>query len=149
MFAWLKKDLFQKPINGIFTGRGLWPGAPEKDPTHTIVMMNVGAHEDHHFNDLNYTKEIVEAASKAKIDKFIWKTTTKKAFFLPVDILYDDPDREVKYYMHDFVVCGLPNVTCFNTSWTQKLNHTSLMWDSVHFLAPVYNHLNVQLMKLL
>jgi hypothetical protein len=149
VFSWLKKDVFQKPVNGIFLSKGLWPSAPKQDDTYTAVVMNIGAHGSGRFNDPNYVRDIVEAAYNAKVDKFIWKTTTKKAYFVPMEPLYRDPDREVNYYKHDAVMCGAPNVTCFNTSWTMKVNHTSLMWDSLHFLAPVYNHLNVQLMKLL
>jgi hypothetical protein len=149
VFSWIKKVLFQKPVNGMFTGKGLWPSTPEQDDTYTVVVMNIGAHGSGRFSDPIFVKEIVDAASGAMIDKFIWKTTTKKAYFVPIESLYRDPNREVNYYKHDYAVCGVPNVTCFNTSWTKKVNHTSLMWDSLHFLAPVYNHLNVQLMKLL
>jgi hypothetical protein len=149
VFAWLKKDLYQKPVIECFPRRGGGPLKSERDGTHSVVLLSVGGPGRGRSHDPTFVRGVIDAASNAKVDKFIWKTTTKKAYFIPMETLYHDPDREVKYYKHDYVLCGIPNITCFNTSWTKKVNHTSLMWDSLHFMAPVYNHLNVQLMKLL
>jgi hypothetical protein len=71
VFAWLRKDLFQKPVNESFTSRGRWPSTSEKDGTYTVVVMNVGAHGSGRFNDPTFVRGVIDAASKAKVDKFI------------------------------------------------------------------------------
>jgi hypothetical protein len=148
---WLKKDVWHRPFNGVFTGVGAGPASYNQvlDDVYSVLVMNFGAHEIHQFNNISFVQTLLKGVAAAKFDKFIWKTTTKKAYFLEVDIYYEDPNREVNYYKHDYLMCSQPNVTCFNTSWTKNVNYHTLMWDSVHFLAPVYNHLNVELMKLL
>jgi hypothetical protein len=148
---WLKKDVWHKPYNGIFTGKGSGPvvGNHQVDEVYSVLIMNYGAHQGHRFNEPGFVRALLDAVAAAKFDRFIWKTTTKKGYFVTLDALYNDPDREYKYYRHDDLVCSQPQVTCFNTSWTKKINGQTLMWDGVHFRAPVYNLLNVELMRLL
>jgi hypothetical protein len=97
--------------------------------------MNIG-HHAHLFKNKEYANKIASAANQ-NFDQFIWKTTTISTY-----------DFELDYYDHDYVMCSIEHVICFNTSWTHKLlgHSTEYMWDVYHFYSLVYNILNTELM---
>ena len=94
----------------------------------TVVVMNVG-HHPHSLAEPGLANLIVDKARESHIDQFIWQTTTGTMGSL-----------------HDLIFCGFANVTCVNTSWTVLVNTSTLMWDPIHYRAPIYNVLNIELL---
>jgi hypothetical protein len=158
--TWLKEDIFNDSSKnhganrknyvvynnsidrnlGQIEGHAVDDGGSD-DRLPTVLIMNYGVHA-HELNDRSVATRLLRTITEAKVSQFIWKTTS-------VNQNMNTTQLRERYYAHDSVLCGFAGVTCFNVSWTRNINLTSLMWDSVHFRAPVYNHLNYQLMDLI
>ncbi len=96
-------------------------------------MLNIGRWQNH-VNNLEFISKIVYDAFTV-LDVFIWRTTHYSHWERPlegVDALFGTFDA----------------VHIQNTSWTQRLNKSSL-WDDIHYKEPVYTIMNYQLCNII
>jgi hypothetical protein len=134
--------------SGLFVDKMDWLMSISPYKEH-ILLMNVGHHPLRSFSDADSAVRTVKLA-RDKFNTFIWKTTTYGI-------------NQLHSRSHDDAICAAPasgsmrkgarrassNTTqCLDLSWTKGLN-ASLYWDDKHFLAPVYNAINSQLIHLL
>lgn len=81
--------------------------------------------------------------------KVIWKTTTYR-LNENHDKNYDkkNPVNREKMNEVDSKMCNLQDMLCLDTSWTAWSNRMHY-WNDIHFLEPIYNMLNSQLIDLI
>jgi hypothetical protein len=99
-----------------------------------ILVMNVGHHPQKSFSNVNTAKDTIRFL-ETKFSTVIWKTTTYA--------IGQEKDRET-----DKEICTVLTTHCLDLSWTKHM-HAVCYWDDKHFLAPVYNLINSQMIQLL
>jgi hypothetical protein len=123
------------------THRGSWVNMiPDyicqmNNPKPSVFIFNSGLWTNKDLVNETIQDEIIDALNKCDI-KSIFKTTTK---------MVRQRDRQWKEYENQ--LCNKTD-HCYDLSWTGVVP-TEMYWDKMHFRAPTYSYMNIQLLSLL
>ncbi len=104
----------------------------------TIVVLNAGRWP-HDLVTLEYVSDVIFDAFSV-VDTFIWRTTHT--------VPAENPLNFAVFEATSNIFASFDMVHIQNTSWTQRLNQSSL-WDDIHFREPVYTIVNYQLCNII
>jgi hypothetical protein len=110
------------------------------EPKPEYVVLNAGVWSND-FGNPEFSESVAKALSDNGL-KGIWKTTTHGKRPHKDSSLSHHP-----YHQTDVYMCQLLK-RCLDLTWTGIVD-AELYWDEVHFLEPVYSHMNAHLLSLI